>query len=299
MKTDAGLIQHSSRNQWRSLNKEKGAAKAASAKELAKEGEEATKPELHSGKKTEAASSDTESTLKKIASVPTPSLPSLPSASLPEPTKPLSIPAAKKIAEKKEDHSPAIIRKPAVFFVSGFQMGGLKGASFLEEMSKYIPDGKHFNWDEEEKMMSEIKKRPIDQPVVLVGYGLGGGTALSIANKLNNIKSGFRSVDLLVTIDASASPSDIIPQNVDKHVNFIGDGGGLFHDGPHIARNTEMTEVINELRNEKDVSLEENTEMQYKIFEGINQVLCESVIKKDLMRVLSSSELEPRAILLT
>jgi hypothetical protein len=60
-----------------------------------------------------------------------------------------------------------------------------------------------------------------------------------------------------------------------------------------------MTDVVNELRNEKDVSLEENTEMQYKIFEGINQVLCESVIKKDLMRVLSSSDLEPRAIFFT
>lgn len=293
MKTEAGVIQHSSRNQWRSLNKESGGVKNTTQKEILKEGDETAKQEFHSNKKLESNPADLESTVRKIAS----SVAS-PVASVAEPKKPLSISAAKKIADKKDDSNLSVIRKPAVFFVSGFQYGGLKRSSFLEDMAKYVPDGKHFNWDDEEKMVDEIKKRPVDQPVVLVGYGLGGGTALSIANKLNNIKNGFRSVDLLVTIDASASPSDIIPQNVDKHVNFIGDEGGIFHDGPHIARNTEMTEVVNELRNEKDISLEENTEMQYKIFEGINQILCESVVKKDLMRVLSSSDLGPRAILM-
>jgi len=285
--TDANIIQQSTRNQWRTLQKNKGAAKNDISKEnLPKENsiKENIKENIkETPKEIGNKNLETDSLLKKVVSAP----------SLPTPT----LPKVKKLADKDEGHVPSVIRKPAVFFVSGFKMGGLKGASFLEEMSKYIPDGKHFNWDDEEKMMSEIKKRPIDQPIVMVGYGLGGGTALNMANKLNNIKNGFRSIDLLVTIDASASPSDIIPQNVNKHVNFIGDGGGLFHDGPHIARNTEMTEVVNELRNEKDVSLEENTEMQYKIFEGINQVLCESVIKKDLMKVLSSSDLEPRAVL--
>lgn len=294
MKTDSGIIQHSSRNQWRSKHPDKAAQKGAElkgeTKELPQDQSELSKEAKTLSKGEEKPSSEG-SLIKKVASLPTP--PAI------APSRPLSISAAKKLAEKGEERLPTIIKKPAVFFISGWQMGGLKGDSFLKEMSKYIPDGKHFNWDEKEQMLNEIKRRPVDQPVVLVGYGLGGGSALSMSNELNNIKNGFRNVDLLVTIDASMSPSDIIPQNVSKHVNFIGDKGGFFHDGPHIARNTEMTEVVNELRQETDVSLEQNTEMQYKIFEGINDVLSESVIKKDLLRVLSSSEFEPRAILLT
>lgn len=300
MKTDAGLIQHSSRAQFR--NAKQGAKTSLKAQSKIEEGsqkppqdEAQVSKEAKTLNKPEEKSSDS-SLLKKVANLPTPPLSEL---TPPVPKKPLSIAQAKKLGDKGEDHLPVVIKKPAVFFVSGWEMGGLKGPSFLNEMSKYIPDGKHFSWDQKDQMLNEIKRRPLDQPVVLVGYGLGGGTALSMANELNNIKNGFRSINLLVTVDGAMTPNDIVPQNVEKHINFIGDQGGLFHDGPHIARNTEMTEVINELSPEKDVSLEENTELQYKIFQNINEVLCESVIKKDLLNVLSSSEFEPRAILLT
>ena len=121
--------------------------------------------------------------------------------------------------------------------------------------------------------MKEIKKHDPSQPIILVGHSLGGDTAVKVARRLDSAENGFRKVNLLVTMDALGLNHDIIPRNVGKNLNFIGDNTFFLNDGPHIARDVNATEVINELRSEGHTAIDDSYDVQFKIFENINETL--------------------------
>jgi hypothetical protein len=144
-------------------------------------------------------------------------------------------------------------------------------------MADNLPGAKRFSWNEQDKIIDEIKKHAPDQPIVLVGHSFGGDTAVEIANTLNSVKNGFRGIDLLVSIDSVGMNNNIIPINVKRNLNFIGEGEIPFlHGSPDVARNTDYTEVVNELRNELHSKVDDSDEVQFKIFESINEVLNET-----------------------
>ncbi len=165
------------------------------------------------------------------------------------------------------------VREPAIFFIRGFELIGLNDGGELKTMADNIPGAEYFSWQDEDKMIEEIKRRPMDKPVVLVGHGMGADSAVNIAQKLNKAEHGFRRVDLLVTMNSFGFDNDIIPQNVGKNLNFISDETSLFNDGPNIARKADLTQVMNELRTEGHDEIVDSSEVQFKIFNGINDIL--------------------------
>ena len=200
------------------------------------------------------------------------------------PVLPITIPSeskdAKKLEEKISDTPPAklsFIKKPALIFIEGFSMFGISDGDGIKDMADNLPGAKRFSWNEQDKIVDEIKKHAPDQPVVLVGHSFGGDSAVEIANSLNSLKNGFRSIDLLVSIDSVGMNNTIIPMNVKRNLNFIGESSIPFlHGDPNIARNTEHTEILNELRPELHSKMDDSDEIQFKIFESINSVLAES-----------------------
>jgi hypothetical protein len=184
--------------------------------------------------------------------------------------------AKAEVAEAKEVDTKGLrppVREPAIFFIRGFELIGLNDGGELKTMADNIPGAEYFSWQDEDKMIEEIKRRPMDKPVVLVGHGMGADSAVNIAQKLNKAEHGFRRVDLLVTMNSFGFDNDIIPQNVGKNLNFISDETSLFNDGPNIARKSDLTEVMNELRTEGHDDIVESSEVQFKIFNGINDIL--------------------------
>jgi hypothetical protein len=171
------------------------------------------------------------------------------------------------------------IEKPAIFFIRGLELFGNDGGG-MKEMSDNVTDGKYYSWQQQDKMITEIMKRPAHQPVILIGHGMGSDTAVEISNELNSASHGFKKIDLLVTLDSIGFNNDIIPQNVAKNINYITDGSSFLSDAPNIARKTEETEVINHLSSEDHGDLIESSDVQFKIFDSINTALIEKTLKK-------------------
>ena len=183
-----------------------------------------------------------------------------------------------KLDDKKiEDKKPAplhFIKKPAVIFIEGFSAFGISNGDGISEMAEGLPGAKKFSWEEHDKILAEIKRHAPDQPVVLVGHSFGGDTAIEVANELNSVKNGFRGIDLIVSIDAVGMNKTIIPMNVKRNLNFFGEGILPFvHGDPTVARNTKYTDVVNELRSDMHSKMEDNPEVQFQIFEAINETL--------------------------
>lgn len=187
---------------------------------------------------------------------------------------------AKKLEEKISEAPvtrTGFIKKPAIIFIEGFSLFGLSNGDGIKDMADNLPGAKRFSWNEKESILDEIKKHAPDQPVVLVGHSFGGDSAVEIANTLNSVKNGFRSIDLLVSIDSVGMNNTIIPMNVKRNLNFIGEGIVPFlHGNPDIARDVNHTEVLNELRSEIHSRLDDSKEIQYKIFESINDIVGQS-----------------------
>lgn len=178
----------------------------------------------------------------------------------------------KKIKDK--DAPVHFIKKPAVIFIEGFSAFGISNGDGIKEMAENFPGAKKFDWTEHDKIVEEIKKHAPNEPVVLVGHSFGGDTAIEVANELNSVKNGFRAIDLVVSIDAVGMNKSIIPINVKSNLNFFGEGLIPFvHGDPTVARNTKYTDVTNELRADLHSKMEDNPEVQFQIFEKINQVL--------------------------
>jgi hypothetical protein len=181
----------------------------------------------------------------------------------------------KKISDVKKPEPPIhYIKKPAVIFIEGFDLFGLINGDGIKDMADNFPGAKKFGWTDHDKIVEEIKKHAPDEPVVLVGHSFGGDTAIQVANDLNSPKHGFRSVDLLVSVDAVGMNKTIIPVNVKSNLNFFGEGILPFiHGDPTVARNTKYTEVTNELRTEMHSKMDDNPEVQFEIFNKINEVI--------------------------
>ena len=145
-------------------------------------------------------------------------------------------------------------------------LGSMSGNS-MEETAENIPGADAFSYRDHDEIIAEIKRRPVGQPIVLVGHSFGGDTAVEIAKDLNSMEHGFRKVDLLITMDSVGFDNDIIPINVSRNLNFIGDRDAFFNDGSNIARSTDKTEVLNELRSEDHTGIDDSEEVQFKVFE--------------------------------
>lgn len=172
-------------------------------------------------------------------------------------------------------HAPKMsqVYRPAIFFIEGFSFFSGSSGGGLPELHKNMPGSELYSWGDEDKMLEEILKRPLDRPVVLVGHSLGGDAAINLANRLNTLENGYRKVDLIVTLDSVGFNNDIIPANVKKNLNFIGDEDAFFNDGPNIARDNRYTEVVNELRSEGHREIDEAEDIHFKIFNSIGDVL--------------------------
>lgn len=225
-----------------------------------------TAPTKNETLKTEEAASKASAVAKTL-----PKIPVLPIAT------PSESKDSKKLEEKISDKSPpkiSFIKKPAVIFIEGFSLFGLSDGDGIKDMADNLPGAKRFSWNEQDDIIEEIKKHAPDQPVVLVGHSFGGDSAVEIANALNSVKNGFRSIDLLVSIDSVGMNNTIIPMNVKRNLNFIAEGIVPFlHGNPDIARNSDYTEVDNELRSEIHSKIDDSEEIQFKIFESINEIL--------------------------
>lgn len=179
--------------------------------------------------------------------------------------------------EVQKNSLPKTLKQPAVLFINGFDLDIFDSDTGLDLMASNIPRSKVFNWDQEEEVIDRIHRTALEQPVILVGQGMGGDTAVEISNRLNSLEYGFRKVDMLITLDSVGFENDIIPQNVVKNFNVISDNDIFFNDGPNIARNTKATEVINELRSEDGSDLDESSEVQFMVFDKLNGVLGDAV----------------------
>lgn len=169
------------------------------------------------------------------------------------------------------------LHQPAVIFINGFDLNLFDSETGLDTMSSNIPRSKVYNWDQEEEVIARIRQTDLAQPVIIVGQGMGGDTAVEISSKLNSLENGFRKVDMLITLDSIGFDNDIIPQNVKQNFNVISDSDLFFNDGPNIARNTKATVIINELRSEDGSDLDESNEVQFMVFDKLNGVLGEAV----------------------
>lgn len=182
----------------------------------------------------------------------------------------------KKLENKLNQKNPEInfIKKPAVIFIEGFSAFGISNGDGIKDMADNLPGAKRFSWNEQDKIVEEIKKHTPEQPIVLVGHSFGADSAIEIANTLNSVKNGFRSIDLIVSVDSVGMNHSIIPMNVKRNLNFFGEGIIPFlHGDPNVARNTDYSEVLNELRSELHSRMEDSSEVQFKIFESINEVI--------------------------
>lgn len=195
------------------------------------------------------------------------------SSTIPLPTS--SIPGMKGEAVEAVPKAMTLMNdRPGVFFITGFHLNPFNTDEMgLTGMSRGVPGAQVFKWNQEDDVMEQIRKIPSDRPLVLVGHGMGGDTAVNIANKLNTPDNAFRKVNLLVTLDSIGWDNDIIPQNVGKNLNYISDEDMFFNDGPNVARNKTSTEVINELRADNHNEIQENPEIQFEIFQNINDVM--------------------------
>lgn len=217
--------------------------------------------------------------LPSAPSIPTPSLPDLPSAEIEKPKLP-----EKKPDIKKPDEVPEVkvkdgtLKKPAIIFVKGLDVfsspsNSERGYAGVGKMADAVEGARIYGWDQHADIIKEIKKRDINEPVILVGHSFGGDTAVEVADELDSLEHGFRKVDLLITIDAVGFDNDIIPQNVKNHLNVFGENDFFLNDGPHVARRNEMTKVKNILSQKDHTELDDDKEVQFEVVSLIKEAL--------------------------
>jgi len=227
--------------------------------------------------------------------------PSLPSVGVEVNEAPAQISEVKDAAPAKSGRK--LVDKPGIFFVKGFSLNPFEAEnSGLGEMATNIPTAQTYKWDNKSEIIEAIKSRPHGQPIILVGHGMGGDTVVDVARELNSVEHGFRTIDLMVTLDSIGTDNDIIPQNVKDNYNLISDQDFFFNDGPNVARKKEMTHVSNELRTENHNELETSPEVQFLVYDKINTTLMQAVAKKNFakqldqnfkQRMMSSHQLNP------
>lgn len=228
------------------------------------------------------------------------------------PTLPITIPlnTASGVEKKISDVAPTknesfpLIEKPIVVFIEGFSPFGVSNGNGIKEMADNYPDAKYFSWNDKNKIHDLIKKHDPHQPLILVGHSFGADTAIEVANELNTPKNHFRSVDLIVSLDAVGINKTVIPVNVKKNLNYFVQGIIPFlHGDPTVAKNNKYTEVINELKEGLHSRIDDSPEIQFEIYHAINDVVLaqeqsnEMIIEldyPDLMTTFLGSILEKR-----
>ncbi|WP_372651173.1 hypothetical protein [Halobacteriovorax sp.] len=202
------------------------------------------------------------------------------------------IPDNKIVQEVKEVVSPreevGVADGARVIFVSGLHLAGISSDDEgLQRMAKDLEGAEHYTWKDEDEIISKVRSTPKEEPVILVGHSLGGDAIVNIANKLNTFSNGFRKIDLLVTLDSVGFDNDIIPKNVKKNINYIGNKDVLFNDGPNIARDNIKTEVINNLRKENHRQIDDSQEVRETIYNEVSEIMksrSELQEQEDLMK---------------
>ncbi len=175
-------------------------------------------------------------------------------------------------ALRKRVEGSRFVNRPAIFFIGGFNFVSSTNDG-MRKMAEHVQGARFYDWDQKGEILKEVLKRPAHQPIILVGHSLGGDTAVEIAQELNTLDNGFKKVNLLVTLDSFGFNNDIIPQNVERNLNFIGHKSWFLNDAPNIARDSHMTKVFNELRDETHTELDDSQQIQYKIIAAINETL--------------------------
>lgn len=207
-----------------------------------------------------------------MKSIPLPGLSSIPD--IPD----ISIDRPAGVSKNAEQE---VVNKPGIYFVKSFDINPFSSdLGGLGAMKENIPGSEVFNWDEGDKLLESIAKRAKDQPILIVGHGMGSDTAVDVVNQLNSMEKGFRKVDLLVTLNSVGTDNDIIPQNVKSNINYISDEDSLFNDGPNVARNKNITKVSNDLFSENPNTFDSSPEIQFSLYEKINDVLLTAVRDK-------------------
>ena len=184
---------------------------------------------------------------------------------------------AKKVAAKEGS-----VRKPTVIFIKGLDVFSSpskseRGYAGVGRLAESIQGSRIYGWNQKDEILAEIKKTHRDYPVVLVGHSLGGDTAVEVANELDSLEHKFRSVDLLITMDAVGFNNDIIPQNVKKHLNVFGENDHILNDGPHVARRHEKTSVKNILSPLDHTDIDDDKEIQYEVVNFIHDAIKDKV----------------------
>lgn len=287
MKTD--LFANGSYNSSRAIRPESRSSKIVPGKLLPSNLSDSKNPdykvELSSNSSSTSPRPSPELSLPSV-SLPTPPVPSVPT--LPEvpkletkndvlndEIKEKAVKEAKKLADKVADGT---VKKPAILFIKGLDLfssplkseGGYAGMGRIAES---IEGSRIYGWDQKDEVINEIKKIHKDYPVILVGHSLGGDTAIEIADELDSLDQGFRSVDLLITLDAIGFSHDVIPQNVKKHLNIFGETSIVLKDGPHVARRGEKTQVTNILSPLDHTDIDDDSEVQFEIVQLIQETL--------------------------
>jgi hypothetical protein len=285
MKTDPNLIHYGSKSEYLQGRAASQAAKGAgTAKELATKPSAAPLDKVEISEEAKGLSEvkekvsdkaketkDAGKSLVKDAgqalsrALKTPNLPfGLPSSS--------PAPEVKGVNEVKERLKQEA-EKSGILFFKGLSLNPFEGDRHgLAMMNQGLKGSQLMSWGDVDRAVEMIKELPEDESVVLVGHGLGGDTAVEVANRLNRAENGFRKVDLLVTMDSIGFDNDLIPQNVVSNYNVVSDQDYFFNDGPNMARNQKMTKVENELRVETHDQIPESPEIQFEIFDRINAV---------------------------
>lgn len=179
------------------------------------------------------------------------------------------------------------INKPAIYFLEGLHLSTLNSKGGLEDIAKSFSDSEFVSWQDEDQVFEEIMRRGDNEPIVLVGHSLGGDAVVNLANRLNSIEGGFRKVDLLVTLDSIGFDNDIIPNNVDKNLNYILDRSFIFNDGPNVARDHQKTDVVNILRSEGHTEIDEASDVHREIYQEITSILDQNFMNKRKRELIS------------
>jgi len=192
--------------------------------------------------------------------------------------------ATKKVAEAtKVKVKSGSVKEPAIFFIKGLDLfssplkseGGYAG---MGRIADAIEGSRVFKWDQKTEIIEAIQETHKDYPVILVGHSLGGDTAVEVADELDSLNEKFRTIDLLVTLDAVGFSHDIIPQNVKNHLNVFGENTFFLSDGPHVARREDKTEVRNILSPLDHTDIDDDREIQYEIVSLIQKTLGEAKV---------------------
>lgn len=206
-----------------------------------------------------------------------PSVPSVPSVSLPEPVKTEIKKEAVKAVVAPEAR-PGTVKKNAIIFIKGLDLFSSpskseRGYAGVGRIAENIEGSRTYGWNQKDEIMKEVLKTHPDYKVILVGHSLGGDTAVEVAQELDGLEHKFRPVDLLITMDAVGFNNDIISQNVKKHLNVFGENDFFFNDGPHVARRNEKTEVNNILSPLDHMDIDDNKEIQYEVVNLIQKTI--------------------------